>query len=168
MNIHRRVTSPTELRVVVIEIRVDDGITGDSVPRWDWPPLRFCLPLTFLYVCRFVTQSFLCGAEILGPSPTFWFLHFFSHFLPLALFFSSSVILLAIFSATFFSFETLPSHRAVWYCSNCFLQLHWPNKRKWPLMLIAHKRHWAFPSRDPTSDYFIVLYQTVMSYLCVL
>lgn len=32
-------------------------------------------------------------------------------------------------------FKTPPSHRAVESCSNCFLQLHWANKREWPLML---------------------------------
>ncbi len=109
------------------------------------------VPLNCLYMCRFVTQSLLLlissvAQRYCDHRPRFVFSIFlfplFTLALSLQFFFFVSMILLAFFSsATFFCFETPPSHRAVRYCSNCFLQLHWPNKRKWPLMLIAHKRH---------------------------
>ena len=143
---------------VVIEIRVDDGIMGESPLHTgigchsDFIPASKCAILS-------LTLSGCSSPPLHSDIMTI--AHLFIPFITPALFlffcfFFSSMILSAIFpSATFSCLETPPSCRAGCYCSNCFLRLHWPNKRKLSLMLIAHKRRRAFPSRNPTSDYFV-------------
>lgn len=78
------VTSSVWLCDVVIEIRVDDGITGDSPPRWDWLPLRFCSFICAVFVTQSLPLLISSVAGILWPLPIF-FIFPFSPFLLLTL-----------------------------------------------------------------------------------
>lgn len=80
-------TSPMELRVVVIEIRVDDGIMGESPRHTGIGCHSAFVPLNCLYMCRFFSLNLSCRTEILWPSPTFQFSNFHSGSLYLLLFF---------------------------------------------------------------------------------
>lgn len=159
-----------ELRVVVIEIRVDDGIIGESLGL----AATLLLFLLTASKCAILSLNLShCSSPLLHrdivtvAQISFFHFSFFpsSPGLPLPFFLLHDPLSHFPLCHFFSCFEIPPSCRAVWYCSNCFLQLHWLNKRKLSLMLIAHKRCRAVPSRKPTSDYFILLYQTVKSLL---